>query len=286
MSVPPKLDWRVWLSGASSGLGAALARELASRGARLALFARRQPELEKLAVELRSLSASAPAEVIVQAGDVSDRVRVHAAVRECEERFGGIDVLLLNAGIGDPLFPDKFSAELVERITRVNYFGAIHGIEAALPKMLERGAGTIVGVSSIGAVRGFPTAAPYCASKAALTSFLESLRLDLRGRGVKVITVSPGFIKTPLTDRNRFPMPFLQPADRAARRIVDGIVRGKREIHFPRRLTVPMKLLRILPGFLYDFLLARTVRGKGYHKEEARDEKGQSAKGDKGPTLG
>jgi len=243
----------------------------------MALFARRGDLLEKLASELRGLSACA--EVIVQVGDVRDRARVHAAVGECEARFGGIDVLLLNAGIGDSLFPDKFSAELVERITQVNYFGAVYAIEAALPGMLERRSGTIVGVSSIGAVRGFPTAAPYCASKAALTSFLESLRLDLWGRGVKVITVSPGFIKTPLTDRNRFPMPFLQPADRAAKRIIDGILRGKREIHFPRRLTVPMKLLRCLPGFLFDLLLSRTVRGKGYRKDRAPE-------GDKPGALG
>jgi len=260
MSVPPS----VWLSGASSGLGEALARELARRGSRLALFARREDRLQALCAELSARNRGA--DVLVQGGDVRDRARVHEAVREAEERFGGIDVLILNAGIGDSFFPDEFDAELVERITAVNYLGAVYGIEAALPAMLARGAGTLVGVSSIGAVRGFPTAAPYCASKAALTTFLESLRLDLKGRGVTVITVSPGFIKTPLTDRNRFPMPFLQPADGAARRIVDGIERGKREIHFPRRLTLAMKLLGCVPGRLYDFLLSRTVRGKGYRK--------------------
>ncbi len=260
-----ELGWRVWLSGASSGLGEALATELASRGCRIALFARREELLEALRARLKATHPAS--EVIVQVGDVRDRTRVHAAIREAELRFGGLDVLLLNAGIGDSLFPDKFSAELVERITAVNYFGAIYSIEAALPAMLARKSGTIVGVSSIGAVRGFPTAAPYCASKAALTSFLESLRLDLRGRGVRVITVSPGFIKTPLTDRNRFPMPFLQSPESAARRIVAGIARGKREIHFPRRLTIPMKILRCFPGFLFDWLLSRTMRGKAYRKD-------------------
>ena len=205
---------------------------------------------------------------MVQPGDVRDRKRVHEAVREAEGKWSGLDYVILNAGIGDSLFPDKFDALLVERITAVNYLGAIYAIEAALPGMLERKSGAIVGISSIGAVRGFPTSAPYCASKAALTTFLESLRIDLWGSGVKVITVSPGFVKTPLTDRNLFYMPFLQPVDRSARRIVDGMARGKREIHFPRRLTIPMKLLRCLPGPVFDLLFTRVV-GKKFEKKSS-----------------
>lgn len=266
VKIPPA-PWRVWLSGASSGLGEALARELASRGASVALFARREESLRALAADLERLQPGG--RFLVQPGDVRERARVGDAVREAEAQLGGIDLLLLNAGIGDSLFPSRFDAELVERITQVNFFGPVYGIEAALPGMLARGSGTIAGVSSIGAVRGFPTAAPYCASKAALTSFLESLRLDLAGTGVRVVTVSPGFIKTPLTDRNRFPMPFLQPADRAARRLLDGIARGRREVHFPRRLTVPMKLLRCVPGPIFDWVMTRLTRGKGYGKEPA-----------------
>ena len=264
MSMPPK--WRVWLSGASSGIGAALARELVARGSEVALFARRREKLAALRDELTH--ARPDAQILVQEGDVTDREGVQRAVHQAEERMGDLDVVILNAGTGDSLFPDRFDAALVERITAVNYLGAIYGIEAALPRMLQRGAGTIVGVSSIVSVRGFPTAAPYCASKAALTSFLESLRGDLRGRGVKVITVSPGFVKTPLTDRNRFPMPFLQTPEEAARRIVAGIAVGKREVHFPRRLTVPMKLLRCVPGVVFDAFMAWFVSGKGYRKSE------------------
>jgi short-subunit dehydrogenase len=254
--------WRVWLTGASSGIGEALARELARRGARLALFARRRERLEALA---RELSAGG-AEVLVQPGDVRDRNRVRAAVAEAEERFGGIDVAILNAGTGDNLLVEKFDAALVEKIMAVNLLGAVYGIEAALPGMLARGAGKIVGISSIAGVRGLPTAAPYCASKSALSTFLESLRLDLRPRGVEVITVSPGFVKTPLSDRNRHPMPFLVPAERAARIIVRGIERGKRHLHFPRRLTVPVLLLRLLPAALYDRLMGALLRGKRPHK--------------------
>jgi NAD(P)-dependent dehydrogenase (short-subunit alcohol dehydrogenase family) len=164
------------------------------------------------------------------------------------------------------MFPDRFDAALVERILAINFLGAVYGIEAALPGMLARGRGAIAAVSSISAAYGLPSSAPYCASKAALTVFLESLRIDLRATGVKVITISPGFIKTPLTDRNRFPMPFLQPPDLAARRIVDGIARGKREVHFPKRLTVPMKLLRCLPGRVSDWLVT-AIAGRGYYKE-------------------
>ncbi len=258
------LAWSVWLSGASSGLGAALARELASRGCRLALFARRGSELEKLRDEL--LAARAEAEVLVQAGDVRERARVREAVEEAERRFGGLDVVILNAGTGDSLFPENFDAGVVERIFAVNLLGAVYGIEAALPGMLARRSGKIVGISSIAGFRGLPGSAPYCASKAALTTFLESLRLDLRGTGIQVITVTPGFIKTPLTDRNRYPMPFLQPPDRAARRIVRGIERGKRVIHFPKRLTVPMKILRCVPVPLYDAILGMVVP-RGFRKE-------------------
>jgi len=262
------LSWRVWLSGASSGLGEALARELASRDCRLALFARRGELLEKLKEEL--LRVKPGLDMLVQQGDVRDSGRVKDAVRAAEERFGGIDVLILNAGTGDSLFPDQFDTELVERVFSVNFLGAIYGIAAGLPGMLSRKSGTIVGVSSIAGVRGFPGSGPYCASKAAFTTFLESLRLDLKGTGIKVVTVTPGFIKTPLTDRNRFPMPFLQPADRAARTIVRGIERGKREIHFPKRLTIPLKILRALPGPIYDFLVTRVLpRGLRKEKEAA-----------------
>lgn len=265
MKVPT--GWRFWLSGASSGIGAALARELVRRGGDVALFARRGEKLEALRAELQRVRAAA--RVLVQVGDVTDRERVRRAVEEVEEAWEGLDGVILNAGIGDSLFPDRFDAERVERIMAVNFLGAVYAIEAALPGMLQREAGMIVGVSSISAVRGFPTAAPYCASKAALTSFLESLRGDLRGRGVKVITISPGFVKTPLTDRNRFPMPFLQSPEVAARRIVAGIAAGKREVHFPWRLTVPLKLLRLVPGALFDWLMAVFVSGRGYGKREA-----------------
>ncbi len=259
---------RVWLTGASSGIGAALARALARRGCRVALFARNAERLGVVRDECEALArehsddAVAPV-VIAQTGDVTDRQRVADAVREAEEALGGLDVVILNAGIGEPVHVDRLDAESVRRVFDVNLMGAVHGIEAALPGFLARGQGTIVGVSSVGGYRGLPQSAAYCASKSALATFLESLRLDLAPRGVDVLTVSPGFVRTPLTDRNRFRMPFLLPPDRAAEIIVRGIERRKREIHFPLRLSLAMKLLRILPIWMFDPLMKSISRRQG-----------------------
>lgn len=269
---PPK-PWRVWISGASSGIGAELARQLAHRGSSVALFARREELLESLrddiveglvaapsSLEPRSTADPTPPRILVHAGDVTDREAVRRSIADTERELGGIDLLFLNAGIGDLMPPDRFDLTLVERIYKVNFLGAIYAIEAALPSMLERRQGIIAGVSSIASVRGLPTAAPYCSSKAALSNFLQSLRVDLRDRGIRVINITPGFIKTPLTDRNRFPMPFLLPVDRAVTRLIRAIEKGRREIHFPRRLTVPMKLLGCMPAALSDWILARAAR--------------------------
>ena len=260
--------WRVWLSGASSGIGEAMARELASRGARLALFARRGDLLETLRSHLVAKHPSI--EVLVEPGDVRDRVRVREAIAEAESRFGGIDVLILNAGTGDTMAAETFDIDVVERIVGVNFLGAVYSIGAALPGMIARRSGTIVGISSIAGVRGFPGAAPYCSSKAALTTFLESLRLDLWRTGIRVVTVTPGFIKTPLTDRNTHPMPFLQTPERAARIILRGIERGKRNVHFPKRLTIPLKILSLFPGSIYDLLLSRVLPG-GLRKKRSSE---------------
>lgn len=261
---------RVFLTGASSGIGAALAVELARRGARLALFARNEERLDKVRKSARQAARNEAAEIITFPGDVTNRERVLATIRETSETLGGIDVAIFNAGVGDSLFVDSFDSARVREIFEVNLMGVVHGIEAVLPEMLERGRGTIVGVSSAAGYRGLPQSAPYCASKSALTTFLESLRLDLAPRGIRVLTVSPVFVRTPLTDRNRFRMPFIVTAERAAAIIADGIGRGRRDIHFPRRLTLLMKILRILPVWLYDILLgAVRRRQRGDFKDPA-----------------
>src|SRR5262245_35337723 len=252
----------VWLTGASSGIGAALAQALARRGCPLALFARDEKRLAALREEILSTrqppaggaAGSGPA-LLLQRGDVTDRGAVLQAVEEADRALGGIEVAILNAGIGESMPVERFSSDLVRSIFEVNFLGAVHGIEAVLPRFLERGRGVLVGISSMAGFRGLPQSAPYCASKAALSNFLESLRLDLAPRGVRVITVSPGFVKTPLTDRNRFPMPFLLTPERAAEIILRGIERERRTVDFPWQLSFPLKLLRLAPPLIYDTLV-------------------------------
>jgi len=164
------------------------------------------------------------------------------------------------------MFPaERVDSALVERVHAVNFVGPVYAIEAALPAMVARGSGIIAGVSSIAAVGGMPAAAPYSASKAAFSNFLQSLRIDLGRTGVRVTTVTLGFVKTPLTDRNLFPMPFLQTPEAASRRIIRGIERGRREVQFPRRLTWPLKLLASMPGALWEWCLGRVAR-RGFRK--------------------
>ncbi len=253
---------RVWLTGASSGIGAALARALIERGASVALFARREDKLRALADELGERA-------LVQVGDVTDRARVQAAVAEAEQAFGGLDLVILNAGIGDSISLEDFDVELIERIHRVNFLGAVYGIEACLPGMRRSRSGTIVGITSPAAFRGLPTSSAYCASKAALATFLESLRHEAPDHGLSVLTVSPGFVESELTARNDHPMPGLMPADKAARIILSGIAKGRRHIHFPRRVIWPMLLLRMLPVPAYDFFVRKIILPRAKPKKRA-----------------
>ncbi len=254
----------IWLTGASSGIGEALARELVRRGGRVAAFARRKERLDRLRDELGE-------SLLVQVGDVTDRVRVKEAVAEAQEAFGPIDVAIFNAGIGDSLMFDEFDVDLIERTFAVNVMGVVYGMDAVLPQMKERKSGTIVGISSPAGFRGLPTSGAYCASKAALSTLLESLRVEARAHGIKLLTVSPGFVKSEMTDRNDHPMPFLMETDKAARIICDGIESGRRHIHFPWRLTVPLLLMRMLPIPLWDYLMRKFVvpRAKPKRKSES-----------------
>ncbi len=244
----------VLLSGASSGIGAALAIELArSLKARVALLARRQEVLDGVAAQVEAAGGSA----LVCPCDVIDEAAVFKAASQCEVRFGPIDIAIANAGVGLPMPGHKATAERMRFVMDVNYGGAANVFAAVIPSMVERQAGHIVGVSSIAGFRGLPASGPYSASKAALTTLLESLRLDLGRRGIAVTAVHPGFVKTPMTDKNNFPMPFMVPVDKAARIIVRGIVAKKRDVNFPWPMVTLIKLLRALPNWLYDALLGR-----------------------------
>lgn len=248
---------RVWLIGASSGIGAALAPSLAAAGARLVLSARRAEELARVAESCRAAGGDLPLTLPVDVSEPGALSRAAAAIAADGEP---VEVLIYSAGAWEPTEVAAFDAAAVERQIFVNYLGLARAVEAVLPAMVERGAGEIVGIASLAGLRGFPRAAGYTASKAASITFLESLRVDLRRRGVGVTTVLPGFVDTQLTARNDFPMPFMIQPPAAADAILRGLQRGHAEIAFPRRLAWPLRLLHVLPGPLYETLISRLPR--------------------------
>lgn len=241
---------KVLITGASSGIGQELARQLASRGCRLALLARREDRLKELAGELGEDTWFRPCDVV-------DKEAVKAAVEDADEALGGIDIVILNAGVGKPTPTHKFVADDLVHIFQVNVFGIAYALEALLPRMLERGRGAIVGVSSLAGTRGLPLSTAYGASKAAVTNLLEGMRIELAPQGIQVTTVAPGFVKTPMTDQNKFPMPFMWPVDKAARVIIRGIEKGAREIRFPFPLVATLALAKMAPNGIWDFLAGK-----------------------------
>jgi len=247
---------RIWLTGASTGIGRALALELAARGAVCGLTARSEESLRALQVEIEGRGGRA----IVVAGDVTDATRMKAVAAELEQKLGGIDILIANAGTHIFSKPEQFDAEEYLGLMNLNYGGMLRCIEAVLPFMLQRGAGRIVGVSSLAGYRGVPRAAAYGASKSAVINFLESLRFHLARRKIGVTIVNPGFVRTPLTDKNDFHMPFLIEADRAAKIMCVGIARGKDEIAFPIPFSWIIKAMRIIPYPIYKMIMSRAVK--------------------------
>lgn len=254
MSLNPRLaDWtgqRVWLIGASSGIGAATAKALMQRGARVALTSRTREALEALA---------GPGDVVAPA-DVTDHASLAAAFAEVRSEFGDIDLAIVNAGTHRPVRAWDLDAADAERLVQVNLVGAMNATALLAPYFAERGSGRIAVTASVAGYGGLPTGLVYGATKAALINFAETLYLDLAPRGVAVHLVNPGFVKTPLTDRNEFDMPALISSEAAAREILAGIQRGDFEIHFPRRFTRGMKLLKWLPYRWY-FPLVRRITG-------------------------
>jgi len=243
---------RVWLTGASSGIGEALVSPLLRRGARVAITARRADLLSAIADTHR---AHGDGSVLVVPADVTNRDAVNAAARQIEAAWGGIDLAIFNAG--GSIDSEGFNASDYVSTMALNYFSVVYGVEAALPGMLARRRGHIAAVASLAGYRPATVALPYSVSKAAVIHFLEGLRLAYADRGIRVTAVNPGFVRTPLTARNTFTMPFLVEVDDAAERIVAGLERGKYEVHFPAALSWPLKLLRVLPPAIYAALIKR-----------------------------
>jgi len=254
MSLNPKLaDWngqRVWLIGASSGIGEATARLLMQRGARVALTSRNQDALMILA----------GGKATVAAADVADRGLLKAAFDDVCTALGGIDVAIINAGTHQPVRAWELDAAAAEKLVQVNLMGAINAAALLAPYFAQRGSGRIAITASVAGYGGLPTGLVYGATKAALINFAETLYLDLAPRGVAVHLINPGFVKTPLTDLNDFTMPALIGVDEAAHEILAGIERGQFEIHFPKRFTRMLKLLRLLPYRAY-FPLVHRITG-------------------------
>jgi len=235
---------RAVITGASSGIGEALARELASRGWELALLARRGDLLAKLASEL-------PRAVGIEC-DVRDAAAVRDAVRKGESQLGGpFDLAIANAGIGIPSFAFEFNLDDAEQMVRVNLLGTMYLFDAVIPSMIERRAGRFAGVASLAGHRGLPSSSVYSATKSAMQSFLEASRVELKPLGVAVTIINPGFVATPMTEKNKS-MPFLWQAPRAAKYIADGLERGKAVIEFPLPMSILTRSLRFLPRALFD----------------------------------
>ncbi|HEX8773808.1 MAG TPA: SDR family NAD(P)-dependent oxidoreductase [Pyrinomonadaceae bacterium] len=249
-------DWRkkvVLVTGASSGIGRALSVELGRRGASLGLVARRADALEGLAREVEGAGGQALA---LQA-DVRDAAATCAVADALRERFGPIDVLVANAGVGATTHAKDLRAGEVAEVININLLGAVNSVTAVLPEMVARGQGQLVAISSLAAYRGLVKSAAYCASKAGLSAFFESLRLDLRDTGVDVTIIHPGFIKTDLTAGRHAQMPYLMELQEATRKIVHAIEARKTSYAFPWQLASIVRAALLMPNFLYDRIAIR-----------------------------
>lgn len=246
-------DKIILITGASSGIGKALAIKLAREQCKLILAARRTDLLEELKKELQLPDDR----VLISKCDVSKKEEVKSAHESIKQKFGRVDVAVLNAGVGYRVTPKNYDSKFAENTFGANIFGIIYWVEQLLPDFLNRKEGTIVGVSSLADNRGYSGSGFYCASKAAVTNYLEGLRVELKPLGVKIITVKPGFVRTPMTDKNKFKMPLLMHADKAAHIIIEGIKKEKRLIQFPLPMVWLTRLVGLLPGRLYEWLAVK-----------------------------
>jgi short-subunit dehydrogenase len=254
MSAAHQQSLRVIITGASSGIGAALARRYAAAGATLGLIARRRPGLERLAEGL-----AAPHEIYPL--DVRDAAAVAAAARVFLAKHGCPDIVIASAGVS--VGTEAGRAEdiaVFQEVHDINVMGTVKTFQPFIGCMRDRGSGALVGIASVAGYRGLPGAGAYSASKAAVISALESLRVELRSSGVKVITICPGYIATPMTANNPYPMPFLMSADQAAGKIALLIARGREFAVIPWQMAVVARLMRLLPNWLYDRLAANRGR--------------------------
>lgn len=244
------------VTGASSGIGRELSRQLAARGVEVVLLARRGDLLEALAAEIAAAGGRARA----IPGDVSRPEELVALIQRADDEVGGLDLVVANAGVGTSRWAGKMRWEDCKPTIDVNVSGAVATLTAVLPRMAERKRGHLVGISSLAGSRGLPKSAIYSASKAFLSVFLESMRIDLRGTGVLVTDVRPGFVRTPLTHANQFKMPMMVEVADAVAQMIRGIEREETVISFPWPLAAAVRVGRVLPDAVYDRLLTRVQK--------------------------
>jgi NAD(P)-dependent dehydrogenase (short-subunit alcohol dehydrogenase family) len=240
-----------WVIGGSAGIGAAVARELQSRGAVVAISARRRDQLEEVS----------DGTMLAVAADVTDPASLTAAASRIREELGAIDLAVLSAGYWKQMTATDWDTETFDRHVQVNLVGMSNAIAAVLPEMLARRSGVIAGISSVAGYRGLTGSEAYGATKAGQINLLESLRIHVARSGVRVITVCPGFVRTELTAGNDFPMPFIIEADAAGRAICDGLEHERTEIVFPLRMAILMKAARLVPVTLWSALWSRVSPG-------------------------
>lgn len=240
---------KVFITGASSGIGAALAKHYASQGATLGLVARRGELLQELASRL-------DVPVATYALDVRNADALSQAAQDFIERFGVPDIVIANAGVSrGTLTENKENSAAVRAIMDINLFGMVHTFQPFIAAMRQVGKGSLVGIASVAGIRGLPGAGAYSASKAAVISYLESLRVEMAPSGIHVITIAPGYIRTPMTDVNTYKMPFFMEADVAAAKFAKAITNKRRFVVIPWQMGCLMRLMRFIPPFLWDWVM-------------------------------
>ncbi len=244
----------VFLTGASSGIGEALVIEMAKRGAIVGMLARREEFLKRISEKIEQNGGSAR----YFAADVTDAKAVAEAAQNLRNEFGKIDVLIANAGIGGNNAETRnLNAEAVAKVININLLGAVNAVAAVLPQMIESKSGQVVAVSSLAGFRGLPKSAAYSASKAGMTAFFESVRLDVQHKGVDVTIIQPGFIKTPLTSGRDAKMPFLMELEDSIPHFLNAVEKRKKFAAFPWQLATFVRAGKFFPTWLYDKIAGR-----------------------------
>jgi len=247
----------IWITGASSGIGKALAIKFANEGWKVAASARRENLLKELSDKHPNIE-SFPL-------DVTDSNKCNSVFKDVIKKFENIEICIFGTGMHDPKSERQFNLEKIKKIMEVNFFGTMNSINSIYDYYKEKKSGQISIISSVAGYRGLPAAGAYCASKSALTSFTESLYFEMKKKNIRVTLINPGFIKTPMTDQNDFPMPMIKSPEFAAEQIYIGLLKKKGfEIHFPKSFTFLMKILKILPNNIYFKLVGKGMKKINY----------------------